>query len=868
MVRKEELFVDFGKIEAYARKSISENLKILSTTKEGLSSEEAIHRKKEYVKKFGEEKVHAHILLAFFKELKSPFLLVLLFAAGISFFVGETTDSIIILAIVCISAILDFSQKYSADSALKKLLDRLKITTIVIRNNEKKEIPIQDVVVGDILFLSSGDMVPADARIIENHSCFVNEATMTGETFPVQKTADFILKKEGINEKNEKNNTHFENILLAGTSIISGYVYAVTIKTGKNTEYGTIASTLNDTDSKSEFLQGIDNFGLFIMKLGFFLVIFIFLFNSLFKHAYFESFMFAIAISVGLTPELLPLIRTITLTIGSKKMEKKGVLVKKLSAIPNFGSMSVLCTDKTGTLTENKIALANVVNYSGEVSLNLFRFAYINSFFQAGVKNPIDDALLQSRNHHSFESISAVRKIDEIPYDFSRKMITVIVEDVKKIATLITKGAPENVFTICTKCMVEKKEVKMTNAILKKAQKTYDDLSKQGYRVLAVAIKNEFLKNKNKERKFTRLDEKDMTFLGFILFSDTIKKDVKAVIQELEELGVEIKVLTGDNEFVTEKVCRDAGLLVKGVLLGNEIAQLSQNALAIRLKEVTICARCSPIEKQKIILALRSRNIVVGYLGDGINDAPSLTCADVGISVDTGVDVAKEAANIIITKKSLYDLKEGIIDGRKAFNNMMKYIMMSISSNFGNMFSAAGAVLFLPFLPMLPTQILLNNLIYDVSQFAIPTDHVDREELLKPKHWNFEFIKKFMYVFGPISSLFDFLLFGILFFVLHVSIGVFQTAWFIESLATQLLVIHIIRTRKIPFVKSKPTFFLLASSLFFLCMAILIPYTSFGSYFKFVQLPLPILLLIAGIVCVYLFCVQIVKTWFFKKWMY
>lgn len=832
----------------YSSKEVDSVLKSLATSRNGLHDHEASSRLKKYGVNSVSEK-HVNQFVKFLSYFASPLIMILIFAAGISLAVGQKTDAVIIFLMVIFGVLLDYFQEYSADKSVKKLLESVKATATVIRSGKKKTIHTKEIAIGDILFLSPGDMVPADARIIEAKDFFVSQATITGESFPSEKTSEPVpSKSDSIADQT--------NIVFSGTSVVSGSATAVVIKTGEHTEFGKISSSLSQKQDKSEFEVGVSKFSLLVMKVTFFLVIFIFLFNSIFKHDYLQSFMFAIAIAVGLTPELLPVIMSVTMAVGSKKMAKKGVIVKKLSAIPNFGGMNILCTDKTGTLTENKIELVKYTSIDGKEDEHVFFFTYLNSFFQTGIKNSMDEAVLNFRE----TSTKQFDKVDEIPYDFTRKRMSVVVRKSRK-DVLITKGAPEEIFNICKYYRLNGKQKKLSKEAKNKAIKLYHALSNDGYRVLAVATKDIVAK-----KTYSKHDESEMVLIGFVSFLDPPKKDVKQTIKDLEELGVEIKVITGDNELVTKKVCSEVGLEVKGILLGSEISQMQDNALRIKAANTTIFARCSPTEKNRIIHVLKSGDNVVGYLGDGINDAPSLKSADVGISVDTAVDVAKESAELVLTKKSLHDLKEGIIEGRKTFGNTVKYVMMTLSSNFGNMFSAAGAVLFLPFLPMLPIQILLNNLIYDFSQITIPTDNVDEEWTKKPKRWNLPLLKKFMYVFGAISSIFDFITFFVLYFVIKSAAPVFQTAWFMESLATQILVIYVIRTKQTPFIKSRPSMLVVLSSIGCLALGWILPYTAIGRYFKFMPIPFHILLILAGIVLVYLVVVQLTKKWFYAKY--
>ncbi len=831
---------------SYSSLNAQELFKELSSSSQGLPAHEAKKRLLEWGANVISQKKERSFVVEFFSHFLNPLILILLFASTLSFFMGEITDAIIIFCIILFSVLLDFFQEYSADKALKKLVESVRTTATVIRNGRKKEVQVTELVEGDLIFLSSGDLIPADARVLQTEYFFVNQSAITGESYPCEKTVEPIANPVSIPEMN--------NIIFRGTNVVSGSATAIILKTGKNTEFGRIASKLGQAPPKSEFELGINKFGLFLMKIILMLVIFIFFINSFLKHNFFQSFMFAIAIAVGVTPELLPMIMSVTMTFGSKQMSKKGVIVKKLSSIPNFGGMNVLCTDKTGTLTENKIALVKYTNFKGDNDERVLRLAFVNSSFQTGIKNPLDEAVIIFKK----VDISDCEKVEEIPYDFSRKKMSVVFKSQGK-NTLVTKGAPEEVFKGCTHFRDAGKPQIISEAILKSAEAFYFDLSKEGFRVLAVASKEV-----QTQETYTKGDEVGMVLEGFVSFLDPPKKDVREAISALEEMGVEVKVITGDNELVTKKICSEVGLTVKGVLFGSDMDKLTDDALRIAVQKTTIFARCSPDEKNRIITALRASNNVVGYMGDGINDAPSLKTSDVGISVDSAVDVAKESADIVLTKKSLGVLKDGIIEGRKTFANTMKYVMMALSSNFGNMFSAAGAVLFLPFLPMLPIQILFNNLIYDFSQVTIPTDKVDDSWVKTPKRWNLDFVKKFMYTFGPISSIFDFITFFFLFVVVKASAPVFQTGWFMESLATQTLVIHVIRTKELPLVRSRASYPLIISSIACLALGWIIPYTALGKIFKFEPMPLHIMLVLVGIVLTYLLTVEIAKRFFFK----
>lgn len=845
-----------GDSQFYSSASIQDVLKKLDVTERGLDEGEARKRLEQYGPNVISDGKESNIILEFLSHFKNPLVAILLIASAVSAFLGEEINALIIVSMVLFSVILDFVEEHGANSAAKKLKEHVKTTAAVIRNERIRSINMSDVCPGDIVFLNAGDLVPADARIIHAKDLFVDQSALTGESFPCEKTSD-----------DKKTSEDIENIVYLGTSVISGEAHAVVIKTGKDTEYGQISSSLARPAEKSEFETGVAKFGVFIVKIVFYLVLFIFFFNTLkqlggdpatMNFRLVQSLLFAIAIAVGVTPELLPMIMSVTMARGSMKMSKKGVIVKRLGAIPSFGSMDVLCTDKTGTLTENKIALVTYTDILGKTSEPVLRCAYLNSFHESGIENPLDAAILDFKKI----PVGEYKKIDELPFDFDRKMMSVAVEGPDG-QVLITKGSPEAVFKKCDFCRMGSRSLPFGARVRETATVQYHNLSGDGHRVLAVAAK----RMKKPKAVFTKKDESGLELLGFVSFLDPPKAGLRQVLDDLEAIGIEVKVITGDNELVTQKICKETGLDVKEILLGPEVDRLTDHALQARAGNVTIFARCSPIQKNRIINALRARKRVVGYLGDGINDAPSLKSADVGISVNNAVDVAKESADIVLTKKDLGVLREGVIEGRKVFGNTMKYIMMGLSSNFGNMFSAAGAVLFLPFLPMLPIQVLLNNFLYDLSQIAIPMDNVDKEWIQKPRRWDLKFVKRFMYFFGPISSLFDFITFFILFKIFGASEPLFQTGWFMESLATQVLVIHVIRTRQAPFLKSTASKFLLASTIFCVGFGWIIPSTAIGKFFRFQPLPLSVLATIVVVVMAYLILAELMKRIFYRRYL-
>ncbi len=647
-----------------------------------------------------------------------------------------------------------------------------------------------------------------------------------------------------------------------GTSVVSGTGTAVVVKTGGSTQYGGIAKELVSKSPETEFEKGLRRFGALMTEVTLFLVVFVFFVNALFhsgSRGILDSLLFAVALAVGLTPELLPMIMSINLSRGAVAMSKKGVIVKRLASIQNFGNMDVLCTDKTGTLTENKLTLNDYEDIEGKETQKVLMYAYFNSVLEAGLKSPLDDAVVE---HTQFD-VSGVKKIDEIPFDFIRRRVSVIVE-YEGQRLIIAKGAPEEILKICSFCETDDVLTDLTSVFQAKFDQKYMGLSSEGYRVLAVAYKKV---NDNKTH-YAIGDENDMVFLGFLSFLDPPKESAKESIGLLARDGVELKIVTGDNGLVTKTTCGKLGFNIKGIILGNDIARLQDDALSRVVEENNIFARVNPAQKDRVIRALRGNGHVVGYMGDGINDAPSLKTADVGISVENAVDVAKESADLILLRPDLTVLDEGVLEGRKTFGNTMKYIMMGVSSNFGTMFSVAGASLFLSFLPMTAIQILLNNLMYDLSEATIPTDNVDVEYIQKPKKLDISYIRRFMLVMGPISSIFDFLTFFLMLAVFSASVSVFQTAWFIESLSTQTLVVFLLRTRKTPFYKSKPGRLLLISSLSVVAVAFALPYTPLGAVFGFTPPPAIFYLALAGLIAAYLILVEVVKKWFLKRYAY
>jgi Mg2+-importing ATPase len=826
-------------------------LERLGTHAEGFSSAEAAARLTTQGPNRISDQPRRRLLLNFLARFRNPLILMLLAAAAVSAVTQDPTSFVIITTIVLLSVILDFVQEHRAEIAADKLRDRVALRVSVLRDGRVCDVAAAAIVAGDVVMLTAGDLVPADCRLVESKDLFVNEALLTGEAYPAEKLARDLTKDEA------HDITAPPNAVFMGSSILSGTTRAVVVATGRDTRLGGIAGVLASAPPPTAFAVGIKDFGMLIVRLTVLLVLFVLLVNLLFARPLLESFLFALALAVGLTPELLPMVVSVTLARGALRMARKDVIVKRLSAIHDFGSMDVLCSDKTGTLTEARIKLIRQVDLTGAESRNVLQLAYINAAFETGLKSPLDQAILEAQPI----DLAGWRKLDEVPFDFERRRVSVLVErDGKRM--LVVKGAPEDVLKLASRYQGESDgdARPIDDAARDTAREVFEKLGVEGFRALGVAWREV-----EPDRDHAYLDdETDLIFAGFAAFLDPAKESARPALESLARINVAIRIVTGDNEHVTAHVCRELGLDVKGVLTGPELAELTDEALAARLGDINLFCRVSPPQKARIIRALRRRGHVVGYLGDGINDAPSLHAADVGLSVEGAADVAKEAATMILLRNDLGVLAEGVREGRRTFANIMKYIMMGTSSNFGNMFSMAGGVLFLPFLPMLPVQILLNNLLYDVSETAIPLDDVDEDMIERPRHWDMRFVRDFTFVMGPVSSLFDFMTFGLLLWVFHSGEALFHTGWFVESLMTQVLVIFVIRTRGSPFA-SRPHPILAATSLAAVAVAVVLPYTPLGVWFGFSPPPLELLAALAGMTAVYLVFVQVVKHWFYSR---
>jgi Mg2+-importing ATPase len=790
------------------------------------------------------------LALQFLSRFRNPLVLLLLAAATIAAFTGEVPSSIIIAVVIVLSVTLDFVQEYRAGRAAEALKQSVALRATVVRGGRPVETTADRIVPGDVVLLRPGGLVPADGRLLQARDCFVNQALLTGEPYPVEKRA--IEAGEGAVDLNAA-----EGAVFMGTSVLSGTAAMLVCRTGPATSLGAISESLSAKPPATSFESGIRNFGFLILRLAVFMVLFVLFINALFHRPWLESFLFAVALAVGLTPELLPMVVSVTLARGALRMAKERVIVRRLPAVHDLGSMDILCTDKTGTLTEAQIRLEKHLDPLGRDADRVLELAYLNSSMESGLRNPLDEAILR----HTEVDVSRWRKIDEVPFDFERRRISVLADDGTE-RLLVLKGALEDVLRLSTRYEANGPAslLPLDEAARSGLSQRFEALSRDGFRVLGIAWKAA----ERDQVHAVVTDEAELVFAGFAAFEDPPKASAAAAVLALTDSGVAIKVVTGDNELVTQHVCRELGLAVAGVLTGPEIEAMSDPALATRAESTTLFCRVTPPLKSRVIRALRSRRHVVGYLGDGINDAPSIHSADVGISVDGAVDVAKEAADLILLDHDLGVVHRGVLEGRRTFANIMKYVKMGTSSNFGNMFSMAGATLILPFLPMLPVQILVNNFLYDVSEIPIPLDTVDPGALARPRHWDVASIRNFMIAVGLVSSVFDFLTFYVMRHVFHAGEALFHTGWFVESLATQVLVIFVIRTRGNPF-RSRPAASLTATSLAIVGVAVLLPFTPLGGSLGFVPVPGRFFLILSGMAVAYLSLVQGVKTWFYRR---
>ena len=814
-------------------------------------------------------------------HFKNPLNILLLTLSGLSFYLGDTEAAGIIFLMVSLSIVLSFVQEHRSGNAAERLRAMVSTTATVLRKDrrsgvpdevnryfnvhlspqgpQRREVPLDTLVPGDIIQLSAGDMIPADVRLLTAKDLFVNQSSLTGEALPVEKYA--ITE-----EISGKDPLHLTNICFMGTNVVSGTATAVIALTGSNTYFGSLAQLMSGDRQLTSFDRGINQFTWLMIRFILVMTPLVFLINGFTKGDWMEALLFSMAVAVGLTPEMLPMIVTVNLGKGALAMSRKKVIVKRLNSIQNFGAMDVLCTDKTGTLTQDKIILEKHVDIYGHENEDVLEYAYLNSFHQSGLKNLLDVAVLEYAGlNDQLRAGANYRKVDEIPFDFQRRRMSVVVEG-KGRHVLICKGAVEEVFACCTHAEVNGQTITLAPSDLEKLVQVTRDLNEDGFRVIAIAYKE----TPPTTPLYNVKDESELTLVGYIAFLDPPKDSAHAAIAALNRHGVSVKILTGDNEVVTRKVCSQVGLKVDRIVLGSDLVKMTDEELAEAAEEVVVFAKLSPAQKARVIKALHMRGHVVGFMGDGINDGPALKAADVGISVDTAVDIAKESADIILLEKSLMVLEEGVIEGRKVFGNIVKYIKMGASSNFGNMFSVLGASAWLPFLPMQAIQVLTNNLLYDFSQTAIPTDNVDEEYIAKPRRWDIANITRFMLMVGPISSIFDYATFGTMYYVFkantELTASMFQTGWFVESLLSQTLIIHIIRTGRIPFLQSRASLPLVITSIVICVVGVWLPYSPFSHALGFTPLPPLYWAYLTGIMLGYLTLAHLMKTWFIRRY--
>jgi len=823
-----------------------ELLQQLQTTPQGLTSEEAQQRLLHYGSNLLKPKKKSDALTLLIAQFKSPIILILIFAAGLSLFLQDSINAVIILVIVLVSGLLGFWQERGAVNAVEKLLAIVQIKATVVRDGDSKEIPLEEIVPGDIVVIKAGDAIPGDCLLLESKDLFVDEATLTGETYPVEKSIGILPPETPL--------SHRTNSLFMGTHVVSGSAKAVIIRTGKETEFGKVSERLKLRPPETEFERGVRRFGYFLMEITLVLMIAVFAINVYFKRPALDSFLFALALAVGMTPQLLPAIISINLAHGAKRMALDKVIVKRLASIENFGSMDVLCSDKTGTLTEGVVKLHSALDVDGHESEKVLLYAFLNASYETGFMNPIDEAI---RKYRPFD-LSGYQKLDEVPYDFVRKQLSILMSK-GDMHLMVTKGALSNVLAACSSAEIAKGKIVDIAAVKEQVRQHLEEFSRKGFRTLGIAYKDV-----GSNTVISREEEADMTFLGFLILFDPPKPGIIETIRQLKHLGVSLKIITGDNRLLAANVSQQVELLNSRILTGGDLHQMSDEALLKQVNEVDVFAEVDPNHKERIILALRKAGHVVGYMGDGINDASALHTADVSISVDSAVDVAKEAADIVLLEKDLAVLVQGVQEGRRTFANTLKYVFMATSANFGNMFSMAGASLFLPFLPLLPKQILLTNLLTDFPEMTIATDSVDPELVEKPRRWNIQSIRSFMVTFGILSSVFDYLTFGVLLMILHATTKQFRTGWFVESVISASVIVLVIRTRR-AFFRSKPGKYLLIVTLLVVVVTILLPFIPLGELLGFQPLPMMILLVIGVIVALYVIGAEITKRFFYKR---
>ncbi len=802
-----------------------------------------------------------HLVIAF----NNPFILLLSILAALSGLTGDVEAAMIIAAMVIISGILRFTQEYQSNRAAERLKDLVETTATVSRDGVKREVPVDEVVPGDLVHLSAGDMVPADLQLVTAKDLFVSQTALTGESLPVEKTPNGAADTKPTGSDGLADS----RLCFMGTNVISGTGMGFVIQTGGGTYLGSIADKVIGKRVETEFDRGIGRVSNLLIRFTLIMAPAVFLLNGWSKGDWMQAFFFALSVAVGLTPEMLPMIVTANLARGAVSMSKRKVIVKRLHSIQNLGAMDVLCSDKTGTLTQDKVILERHLNVLGGESEKVLQLGYLNSYYQTGLKNLLDVAILKHAElEEGLHLATDYRLVDEIPFDFSRRRMSVVVETEKREELLITKGALAEMLLACQHVDINREITALKVALKDRVQKMAHDLNAEGFRVIAVAYRKFPLGRGT----YTVADEEELILAGFLAFLDPPKDSAAPAIQALRDHGVAVKIVTGDNEVVTARICRDVGIDVGEIVLGEEVDRLSDGDLAKIASKTSVFARISPMGKARIVQALKQNGHVVGFLGDGINDAPALKQADVGISVNSAVDIAKESADLILLEKSLMVLEEGVIEGRSTFGNILKYIRMGTSSNFGNVFSLIGASLWLPFLPMLPVQLLVQNLLYDISQIGIPFDRMDQEYLCKPRKWDVSAIGRFMLFLGPVSSFFDYATFALLWFFFgarNVSAqSFFQTGWFVEGLLSQTLIVHIIRTRQIPFLESRASAPLALLTTSIMLIGIVLPFTILGTAIGLVPLPWSYFPALIGVLLLYCMLGQVVKNWFANRYGY
>ena len=845
-----------------ARIDADKGLSALDSGVDGLSTAEAALRLKKYGPNEIAQEKKKNVLVRLLDNVKNPLVILLTVLAAVSFATGDMRATIVIMVMVVLGVVLRFYQEMRADDAAAELKAMVAIKSTVVRDGQEMEVPLHNLVPGDVVRLAAGDMVPGDVRVLSAKDLFLNQAALTGESISVEKIAATVSAED------VENPLDLPNICFLGSNVESGSATAVVIHTGDRTYLGALAASIVGEREMTSFDLGVNKFTWLMIRFIGVMVPAVFVINGLSRHDWVEAFLFAVAVAVGLTPEMLPMIVTVNLSKGAIAMAGKKVIVKRLNSIQNIGAMDVLCTDKTGTITEGRIVLERHMDVNGRESERVLQYGYMNSYYHTGLKNLMDEAILD--HGHLEEDLKVktnFRKIDEIPFDFNRRRMSVILEDKQDQHILICKGAVEEITNLSTTVEIDSKALSVKPEYAAQRKQLVSDLNAQGFRVVAIAYKV-MPAGDSDEPHYEVSDEKDLTLLGYLAFLDPPKESAREALKRLRDLKVEVKILTGDNDVVTTYICGKVGMPVEHILLGSQIEAMSESQLSAAAAATRIFAKLAPAQKERIVRTLQKNGSVVGFMGDGINDAPALKAADVGISVNSAVDIAKESSDIILLENDLLVLEQGVREGRRVFGNILKYIKMAASSNFGNMFSVVGASAFLPFLPMLPVQVLINNLLYDFSQVPIPTDEVDAEWLVKPRKWEIGNLRRFILFIGPISSIFDYATFFIMLYVFNCwnNPDLFHTGWFVESLFTQTLIIHIIRTNKIPFLQSWASRPLLLGSLVIVTVGAWLTVSPLADMLGFVPLPTLFWLLLAIMLACYVALTQLVKNWFIARY--